>query len=348
MSGPSNFISVADDGEGFTQYDRVMLTIKRRWVLKHRLGRGTFGIVEKGIDNQTKTPVAIKIEPFLVETEEEQDDSHLKKEFKILSEIGGGIPDDETIGFPKAIYFASSDFMRVMVMELLGDTVMKRFSSYSVSLPEVYSVGIQVLNRLEHLHNCGFLHLDIKMDNILFGRGEGSSYVYLADFGLSERFREADGSHRPNAFRVYPTGTSAYNSINMSEGCTPSRRDDIETLGHVLIWFYFKTLPWLSPQAWHIRHMQRQPPGTIFLEEDNAEILYEEIPPSPGVDNFIGGLKQSYPIDRLCTGMPGMAEFMQHARGLDYVVRPDYTYLRTVLRRKMGQTSFEVPRTELI
>lgn len=101
-----------------------------------------------------------------------------------------------------------------------------------------------MISRVEFVHSKNFLHRDIKPDNFLMGLGKRASMLFLIDFGLAKRFITRDGLHIPFKDKKNLTGTARYASINTHLGLEQSRRDDMESVGYVLVYLLKGSLPW--------------------------------------------------------------------------------------------------------
>jgi serine/threonine protein kinase len=154
------------------------------------------------------------------------------------------------------------------------------------------------------LHSCNYVYRDVKPDNFLLGKEERDK-IFLIDFGLSKRFRDPNtGLHIPYRDGKNLTGTARYASINTHLGMEQSRRDDIEALSYLLIFFLKGSLPWQNM------------PGRNFKEKSKR----------------IGSKKMETKISDLCAGCPKeMEKFVQHARNLKYDERPNYEFLGKLL-----------------
>lgn len=106
-------------------------------------------------------------------------------------------------------------------------------------------LGDQMLQRIEFVHNNSFIHRDIKPDNFLMGSGANQHILYIIDFGLSKRFIDPrTGEHIPYRDGKSLTGTARYASLNTHIGQEQSRRDDIESIAFVMVYFLKGKLPW--------------------------------------------------------------------------------------------------------
>ena len=127
-------------------------------------------------------------------------------------------------------------------MENLGQDLYELFEQHGeqFSTKTVLMLAEQFLDRIEYLHERGYIHRDIKPENFLMGLGESKDTVYLADFGLAEKNDEVYNEKAGFA------GTLKYASINTHFGISQSRRDDMKSIGYVLVLFQTGRLPWLN------------------------------------------------------------------------------------------------------
>ena len=139
------------------------------------------------------------------------------------------------------------------------------------------------------------------------GRGNKKHQVYVIDFGLAKRYRDPrTGLHIPYKDGKSLTGTARYASINTHLGIEQARRDDIEAIGYILVYFMKGNLPWQG------------------LKARNVKEKYEKIKEK----------KISTNLDDLCQGLPDeFKTFIQYARDLKFEDRPDYSYLREIIRQ---------------
>ena len=179
-------------------------------------------------------------------------------------------------------------------------------------------IGIQMLDRLEFIHSKNIIHRDIKPDNFVLGLDNKSHIIYILDFGLSKKFRSSR-THQHIKFSVNKKliGTARYASINALKGCEQSRRDDLEAIGYVLLYFLRGSLPW---QGLHV---------------NKGEDRYKKILQK----------KKGTSAEDLCKGFPNeFVEYINYTRNLEFEADPDYKFLRnlltTVLEKQNSQFDF--------
>ena len=102
-----------------------------------------------------------------------------------------------------------------------------------------------MFSAVKHLHEHDIVHRDLKPENFLMADQTEEAEVKLIDFGLSKRFRDAKtGNHIPYRDGKSLTGTARYASVNTHLGIEQARRDDLESIGYILLYFLKGILPW--------------------------------------------------------------------------------------------------------
>ena len=202
------------------------------------LGEGTFSVVYEGINIIDKTKVALKIE-----------DKNAK--IPLLEKEAFSIFNLQGYGIIKFISFGHSKDYNILVEPLLGKSLYTLYleSKKSFTLKDICFIAIQCLERIEHIHSKGYIHGDIKPENFLIGLND-PRIIYIIDFGLSKKFRsDRTGNHIQFCITKKMTGTARYASTNSLRGVQISRRDDLESLAYMILYFIMKKLPWQGVKA---------------------------------------------------------------------------------------------------
>jgi len=166
-------------------------------------------------------------------------------------------------------------------------------------------VALQILDRLEYIHSKNYIHRDIKPQNFVIGRKD-PNIIYIIDFGFSHQYRSSrTGKHIKYKNRRLTIGSLLYLSINGNLGYEQSRRDDLESLGYMLILLATGSLPWLKKENLKINN---------YLEYFK-----------------IYNLKKAVSIEKLCEGLPEeFTKYIKYSRSLDFEEDPNYDYLRSL------------------
>ena len=253
-----------------------------------KLGEGSFGKVYKAEYNGDN--YAIKME------NKSKEQGLLELEATIMSYLKGpNIPFIKSYGY-------SGDF-NVLVMQLLDKSLEDLINKYNTfSIKTVAMLGYQMVNILQYIHDRHIIHRDIKPDNFVMGAQEDNAKLYILDFGLAKKYRSSRTLVQyPYVKKKKLTGTARYASIHALEAYEQSRRDDLESVGYVLMYFLRGNLPW---QGLKVRS-----------KEDRYKKILEK--------------KKETSSQDLCKEFPHeFFEYVDYSKNLEYEENPDYDFLR--------------------
>lgn len=324
---------------------KYMKVIDNEYILHstHTIGKGSFGKVVYGRTINDKDIC------FKFEKTNAHKNSILKEELKIYNQIKGGF------GIPKIFSCGTYKNCRYIVMELIGPSLDKFFilCEKKLKLETVIYLGLQMIDRIEHFHSKGFIHRDIKPNNFLFGKfnrqmTSEDKTVHIIDFGLSTTYLEHNPDYKEStalsvntvintsaqvsdqqvnpAFRHIPmkegarfVGTPRYASLNTHLGIRQSRRDDMESIAYIIIYFLIGDLPWQGVKA-----------KTKSEKKEKIKQLKQVL----NVEN-----------EQMFDSLPQeLKDFLKYCKNLMYLEKPNYNYLRNLLISLRNKHNFpEVP-----
>ena len=274
------------------------------------IGSGSFGQVLYGKHKNTSLEVAVKV--ISSDTSSET----IKKEINFSKQL------QKINGFPTIYYTCVYDKKNIIVESLLGPSLDKLFKYCGRKFPlkTVCLIGKEIVTRLQNMHERGILHRDLKPNNLTWGNFN-SSYnnitnynynsinniynkldiktIFLIDFGLSCSFYE--GGLRYKHYKIKTNlsfvGTLRYASLNSHKGIRQSRRDDLESMIYILIYFLKGKLPWQDVKA--------------KQKEERHKLITD--------------IKSSVTIESLCENLPSeFAELLTYVKGLEFDEKPYY------------------------
>lgn len=272
-----------------------------------KIGQGSFGeIYEVSLKNKENMKYAAKI---CCSKEIIEKTTELSKENAILQKMS------LSKGFPKVSDFIKKGENEILLMTLLGKNLNEISNEFGgkFSLKTTLMIAMQAIRRLEALHEKGYLHRDVKPANFVLGLGEEKNTLYLIDFGLSTTFLKKDGKHIEFNKNSSIGGTIYYLSVYGHLGLQPSRRDDLISLGFMLLHLYFGCLPWDEVKG----NLKQKLKGIC---EKKATTTSEE----------------------LCKGLPEQfVTYFEYLKAMMFQMKPDYNYLVDLFEKAMVKEGFK-------
>lgn len=277
------------------------MVVAERFTIVQKLGEGGHGTLFLTCDPNHRLYV-LKAE------EANKERCSVKSEISTYVSLGHSFIDSPVLGIPRIFYHGSHTHngieYYVIIMEYLERSLYDRMIEFGgrLSLKSVIMVGIQMLQILEDIHDRGFVHRDVKPENILTGSSvTDSSSLYLCDFGIA-KYVPFQIQGDADAACVY--GTIEFASRRALISKEQGRCDDLESLGYTLIYLMYGSLPWQ---------------GISF-------------PPDGKQSAAVRGIYYDYLWKEL---PPEMKMYTEYVKSLDVREKPDYEYLRSLLNTSL-------------
>ena len=322
----ANNIILTDKKEELIEKNSNNLLIDN-YILISEIGNGSFGKIYLSYSIRDNLELAIK--KIIKNDQKKYQIPQLENEAKIYqtllnisnkTNLSGIeiIKQKEIQGISKFYGYGETINYYYLILEFLGPNLIELLKYCNIktfTIPTICLLSLQIMNRIETLHKFGYLHRDIKPENFLLGTENKSNIVYLIDFGLSKKYKMKNNQHIPYREGRNLIGTARYSSINTHLGIEQSRRDDLESIGYLLIFFLKGKLPWM---------------GLKKNNNNNEKNKYEKIMEK----------KLSIPTEILCYGIPEeFSMYLSYCKNLKFEDKPDYDYCRNLFIKCLGKFS---------
>lgn len=282
------------------------ITFQDNFDLIKKIGSGSFGDIYLIRDKSNGKLMASKVEEYGGKK------TKVQFEYKIYKMLRKR--DITTV--PMVHDFLRTKKFHILNLELLGDSLSDIFerNEKRLDLGTVFKLGIDMVNIIENLHKADIIHRDIKPNNFMIGKKDNNDKLYIIDFGLSKIYMKNNRHIKPSNNRSV-VGTLRYISVNIHMGFEPSRRDDLESIAYMLVYFLKGKLPWQGLKK--------------GKKKDQSDRIKE--------------VKMLTSVEKLCEGIPDcFAKFVMHAKSLGFYESPNYDYLREILINEAKSMGIEM------
>jgi serine/threonine protein kinase len=278
-----------------------------QYTITKYISSGSFGDVFEAKDREGQY-VALKIP---IENDERNGLKLLLEEVKVYNQLNKENESTDRSSAPigiSNIKVIKYNNKKVLVMDLLGtslETLLQKSKAKRFRLKTIILMAIQLLDIMKFIHSKGYIHRDIKPDNFVIGTGENSNKLYCIDFGIAKKFMRGD-KHISFKSDLKFCGTARYASISAHKGHEQSRKDDLESIGYLLIYLYKGTLPWMG------------------IKNKDKKERYRRICEK----------KEKISEEDLCDKLPKeFMIFLKYVRNLDFDEKPHYTALKKMFMK---------------
>ncbi|KAL4462616.1 hypothetical protein ABPG74_000446 [Tetrahymena malaccensis] len=276
--------------------------VPQQFRIMNIINSGSFGTVFQAIEKNLKMEVAVKV----LKNPDKDTLMMLEDEIRILKDLSN------IEGVPKIISYGNNSNYQYVAMTLLDKDLgfYFAFCQKRFSIKTVLMLSIDLLTIMEQIHDAGYIHRDLKPENMMMGKGKDDR-LYVVDFGMSKAYINMQTKEHiePKALRQF-VGTYRYCAITAHHGNEQSRKDDLESLGYILIYFAKGKLPWQGINSTRKEYVQN--------------------------------MKQTIKLEELTKGLPSIfLEYMKYVKSLGFKDRPDYKNLIAQFKNTMKVLNYQ-------
>ena len=267
-----------------------------------KIGTGAFGKIYSTVRIEDKSVFAMKVEKRTACSKILETEAYFLCTFKGL-------------GFPRIITYGKNMKYNILIETLLGKSLYDIFikTKKNCNIFNICLIAIQVIERLEFIHSKDYIYRDVKPENLMIGI-QDPNVIYIIDYGLCKKYRSSKtGKHiQPKNIKKF-IGTLKYSSSNVVRGKEASRRDDLISLGFVLIYLYKRQLPW----------------GSKFNgldEETYLQTIHQ---------------KETFDDEKIFKYLPNeMVDFLKYVNKLGFEEDPNYSYMKDCFEKILSRLNF--------
>lgn len=308
LKNNNNKSDVSDEGN--EEIIKRKPTFKDKYDLIKKIGSGSFGEVYLCYDKRRQRHIALKVEDI-----QKGKTPKLRREYGVYKLL-----HKYNVPFiPQTYGYYPTKKCYLMKMKLLGASLDVLFEKNNTcfDIGTTLKLGIDMIEIMKNLHNAKIIHRDIKPNNFMVGK-EDPENVYIMDFGLAKQYIK-NGKHIKHKTGKPLIGTARYTSVNVHMGIEPCRRDELEAIGYMLVYFLKGKLPWQGLKK----------KGQVMTRSEQIE--------------KIGNVKIAIKTSKICEDIPECFNtYIDATKSLKFFEDPDYDYLKSIFRDYAGKNGIKL------
>lgn len=289
-------------------------TVNNQWRIRERIAKRKGLKVFRGRRiNSNEEQVAVKVEKNRYGDLRDS----LVRENRFYRHLRQNSSPLDLHGIPEVKEFLATPREHVLVMDYLGTKLIEIFSHEGrrLSLRSVSMIAVQALLRLEVIHKKGIVHRNLNLSNFMVGRGTQRDTLFVVDFKNAGVFRDhVTNALLPDGDVQRFIGTPMFASINAHRRRRQGPRDDLQSLGFLLVYLFTGNLPWARFRIqWSLHTIRR-----------------------------IWAAKRELDFVELCDGLPRpFLRYFRYVNGLQFGQEPAYARMRIMFRKMLDDLNCE-------